>query len=62
MINSIEQLNTDTILLIIEDEKTAKQFLKKNPRADVTKAEDDGRYGLVYNIKDINMLNAIKRA
>ena len=62
MINSIEQLNTDTILLIIEDEKTAKQCLKKNPRADVTKAEDDGRYGLVYNIKDINMLNAIKRA
>lgn len=61
MIESIDYLNTDTILVVVEDEHAAKQCLKRNPRAQVQKAEDD-RYGLVYRVDDINLINAIRRA
>ena len=61
MIESIELLNNDTVLFITEDEATAKQCLKKNPRASVTKSDDE-RYGLAYKLTDTNMMNAIKRA
>ena len=61
MIESIKTLNNETVLVIIDDEETAKGSLKKNPRAAVNKSEDE-RYGLVYRAVDCNLMNAIKRA
>lgn len=61
MIESIELLNETAVLFITTDEVTAKKLLKRNPKAQVTKADDD-RYGLVYKIEDTNLMNAVKRS
>ena len=64
MIESIEFLNDETILFVVNGEATAKQCLKRNPRAAVQHDSDadDERYGLVYRLADCNLLNAIRRA
>ena len=59
-IETIEMLTDDTVLVICEDEDTAKTLLKRNPRATVESSED-GRYGLVYNIDDTNLMLAIRK-
>ena len=60
MIESIEMLSNDSVLVITDDQDTAKQLLKKNPRAQVQQSEDE-RFGLVYSLSEINLMNAIKR-
>ena len=63
MIESIEQVTEEAVIVIVNDEQTAKDVLKKNARCQVEKQTDgdEDRYALIYNIKDCNLLNAIKR-
>jgi predicted AlkP superfamily pyrophosphatase or phosphodiesterase len=61
-IDSIEQLNADSILFVCSDEYTAKALLKRNPRASVQRSPDTDAIGLVYSLTDCNLLNAVKRA
>ena len=50
-------------MFIINDEKTAKQVLKKNPRCQVQQHTDGDvqRYALIYKTTECNLLNAVKR-
>ena len=59
-IESIEFINDDQVLVICDDEDTAKRLIKRNPIATVESSED-GRFGLVYNAEDTNLLLAIRK-
>ena len=60
-ISSVELLD-DTIMFIAENEYSAKALLKRNPRAQVQKGnEDDERFALIYKVTDCNLINAVKR-
>lgn len=57
---SIEVIE-NSVLIIVNTEAAAKKLLKRNPRAQVTKCVEDGRYALVYNLSDCNLFNGVKR-
>ena len=60
-IETIESLGNGTIMFIC-DEVTAKNLLRRNPRASVTKGnEHDDRYAVVYREEDCNLLMAVRR-
>ena len=61
-IDSIEQLNSDTILVVCGNEAAAKALLKRNPRCSVQRSDQDDRIGLVYSTDDMNLQNAVRRA
>jgi hypothetical protein len=62
IIETIEAITNDQVLFICNDEAAAKECLMRNPRASIQRgADDDKRVALVYNIEDVNMINAIKR-
>jgi hypothetical protein len=51
-------------MFVCNDEITAKQYLKRNPRAQVIRDENNGddRIALLYKLADTNLLNAVRRA
>ena len=61
---TIENLNNDHIMNVVNDEQTAKKYLKRNPRAQVIRSQgiDDDRITLVYKADEVNIFNIIKRA
>ena len=63
MIESIEQVTEDAVMVIVEGEKAALEVIKKNARCQAQKHEDGESeiYALIYNIKDCNLMNAIRR-
>jgi hypothetical protein len=61
-IDSIESLGNGTVLIVANDERTAKQLLKRNPYASVQRSSADDRIALVYAAEQCNLLNSIKRA
>jgi hypothetical protein len=63
-VDTIEYLNDDTIMVVCNDEPSAKAFIKRNPRCSVIRDENNGddRIALVYKTDDCNLLNAVRRA
>ena len=62
--NKVESIETvGENVLFITNEATAKELLKRNPRAVVTKsAEDEDRFAGVYRLSECNLINGVKRA
>ena len=60
MITKVEQLTDESIIIICNDEKTARQCIKRNPSCAVQHGDDE-KVALVYNINQINLINCIKR-
>ena len=61
-ITSIEMIKDDVVLVVCANERTARDVLKKNPRAQVQRSDHDDAIGLLYNIESTNLIGAIKRA
>jgi hypothetical protein len=63
-VDTIEQLHNDTIMIVCNDEDSAKAYIRRNPRCQVIRDENNGdaRLALIYKEADINMLNVVKRA
>ena len=60
MIESIETIG-DNIMFIC-DQHTAKNLIRRNPRASVTKGnEEDDIYAVVYKKEDCNLLMAVRK-
>ena len=59
---SIEYLNEDNIIFILNDLESAKEMIKRNPRAEIEHDERTGRVGLVYALDDCNLSHAVKKA
>jgi hypothetical protein len=61
-VDTIEYINDDSVMIVVGDEQSAKQYLRRNPRAQVIRGQsDDERIALVYKAMDTNLLNAVKR-
>lgn len=50
----------DVVYILVNNEYTAKEYLKRNSRASVTKGNGD-QYLLAYGIDNCNLTNIIKR-
>jgi hypothetical protein len=63
-VDTIERIDDDTIMIVVFDEASARQYLKRNPRCSVIRDEHNGddRIALVYKSDDCNLLNAVRRA
>jgi hypothetical protein len=63
-VDTIEYLNDGNIMVVCNDELTARQYLKRNPRCSVIRDEHNGddRIALIYKSDDCNLLNAVRRA
>ena len=59
-ISSVEMIDNETVMFIVDNEYTAKALIKKNPNAAVQKGDDD-RYAVIYRVSDCNLMNAVKR-
>lgn len=59
---NIESITTDDshLFIIVKDEFSAKKFLMRNS-ACVSKSDGEGRFILVYNLTECNLLNILKR-
>ena len=62
--NKVETIEViEDNVMFITNEATAKELLKRNPRAVVTKGEEgDDRFAVVYRLSECNLINGVKRA
>jgi hypothetical protein len=63
-IESIEFLNTDTIIVVVSDDFSARFLVERNPRCVLQRDPSgvDKRVGLVYSKDDCDLIRAIKTA
>lgn len=63
-VDTIEYLHDGNIMVVCNDELTAKQYIKRNPRCSVVRDEHNGddRIALIYKSDDCSLLNAVRRA
>ena len=60
-IETIEAIDENNIMFIC-DAHTAKNLLRRNPKASVTKGNEiDDRYAVVYRKEDCNLLMAVRK-
>jgi signal transduction histidine kinase len=61
-IDSIELIEGKGMLVVCNDEYTASKVLRRNPRAQVIRSQEDDRIALVYSLEDAVLMNAVKKA